>query len=206
MIEEEDTTHPLTDEQITERLQGGGNRSDPPHRREIPRRHEDSVHASAAGSQLERTIGAKKPRAAPPIETPVAKAKAREVEKPRSRLPSSQKKANQEGFSSKSPAMASKPMTLDEAMLEMIERARITWSTATLQTDRVCTLMRRSDGHYRSDRKLVAKIADSDDSETIAPPSELVIITGFSGSGKGTVLKAFEDLGYYSPWTIFPST
>lgn len=30
------------------------------------------------------------------------------------------------------------------------------------------------------------------------PPTELVIITGLSGSGKGTVLKAFEDLGYYS--------
>ena len=28
--------------------------------------------------------------------------------------------------------------------------------------------------------------------------AELVIITGLSGSGKGTVLKAFEDLGYYS--------
>jgi len=28
--------------------------------------------------------------------------------------------------------------------------------------------------------------------------SELVIITGLSGSGKGTVLKAFEDLGYYA--------
>ena len=27
---------------------------------------------------------------------------------------------------------------------------------------------------------------------------ELVIITGLSGSGKGTVLKAFEDLGYYA--------
>jgi RNase adapter protein RapZ len=33
---------------------------------------------------------------------------------------------------------------------------------------------------------------------TPAPPTELVIITGMSGSGKGTVLKAFEDLGYYS--------
>ena len=31
-----------------------------------------------------------------------------------------------------------------------------------------------------------------------ANPTELVIITGLSGSGKGTVLKAFEDLGYYS--------
>src|SRR5579862_9715590 len=29
-------------------------------------------------------------------------------------------------------------------------------------------------------------------------PRELVIITGISGSGKGTVLKALEDLGYYS--------
>jgi UPF0042 nucleotide-binding protein len=31
-----------------------------------------------------------------------------------------------------------------------------------------------------------------------ATQTELVIITGVSGSGKGTVLKAFEDLGYYS--------
>jgi UPF0042 nucleotide-binding protein len=30
------------------------------------------------------------------------------------------------------------------------------------------------------------------------PQHELVIITGLSGSGKGTVLKSFEDLGYYS--------
>lgn len=29
-------------------------------------------------------------------------------------------------------------------------------------------------------------------------PFELVIITGLSGSGKGTVLKALEDLGYYA--------
>src|SRR5579863_930782 len=28
--------------------------------------------------------------------------------------------------------------------------------------------------------------------------AELVIITGLSGSGKGSVLKVFEDLGYYS--------
>src|ERR1700730_7530662 len=31
-----------------------------------------------------------------------------------------------------------------------------------------------------------------------AAKTELVIITGLSGSGKGTVLKALEDLGYYS--------
>src|SRR5258708_11389191 len=29
------------------------------------------------------------------------------------------------------------------------------------------------------------------------PAGELVIITGMSGSGKASVLKAFEDLGYY---------
>ncbi len=38
--------------------------------------------------------------------------------------------------------------------------------------------------------------------------SELVIITGLSGSGKGTVLKALEDLGYYAvdnlPLELFP--
>ena len=28
--------------------------------------------------------------------------------------------------------------------------------------------------------------------------TELVIITGLSGSGKGTVLKCLEDLGYYA--------
>jgi len=32
----------------------------------------------------------------------------------------------------------------------------------------------------------------------LRPRSELVIITGLSGSGKGTVLKCLEDLGYYS--------
>src|SRR5881397_4325909 len=29
------------------------------------------------------------------------------------------------------------------------------------------------------------------------PAGEVVIITGMSGSGKASVLKAFEDLGYY---------
>jgi RNase adapter protein RapZ len=33
---------------------------------------------------------------------------------------------------------------------------------------------------------------------TTPAPTELVIITGLSGSGKGTVLKALEDIGYYS--------
>lgn len=31
-----------------------------------------------------------------------------------------------------------------------------------------------------------------------SPQPELVVVTGLSGSGKGTVLKVFEDLGYYS--------
>jgi RNase adapter protein RapZ len=33
---------------------------------------------------------------------------------------------------------------------------------------------------------------------TVPVRTELVIITGLSGSGKGTVLKALEDIGYYS--------
>jgi UPF0042 nucleotide-binding protein len=34
--------------------------------------------------------------------------------------------------------------------------------------------------------------------KSASPSAELVIITGLSGSGKGSVLKVFEDLGYYS--------
>src|SRR5260221_12358178 len=35
------------------------------------------------------------------------------------------------------------------------------------------------------------------DLAAMRPPGELVIITGMSGSGKASLLKAFEDLGYY---------
>src|SRR5438105_8144792 len=52
-------------------------------------------------------------------------------------------------------------------------------------------------------RRITKKISDS--SRKLAhkrlpsrrPPGGLVIITGMSGSGKASVLKAFEDLGYY---------
>ena len=41
------------------------------------------------------------------------------------------------------------------------------------------------------------------------PQPELVIITGLSGSGKGTVLKCLEDLGYYAvdnlPMDLMPT-
>ncbi len=37
-----------------------------------------------------------------------------------------------------------------------------------------------------------------EDSGAARPPLELVVITGLSGSGKGTVLRVFEDLGYYA--------
>src|SRR5256885_13407699 len=43
-------------------------------------------------------------------------------------------------------------------------------------------------------RKLAHKKAVPHDGR---PAGELVIITGMSGSGKASVLKAFEDLGYY---------
>ncbi len=41
------------------------------------------------------------------------------------------------------------------------------------------------------------KIAHKDLPHDARPAGELVIITGMSGSGKASVLKAFEDLGYY---------
>ena len=43
----------------------------------------------------------------------------------------------------------------------------------------------------------------------VRPGTELVVITGMSGSGKGSVLKVFEDLGYYCvdnlPVELIPS-
>jgi UPF0042 nucleotide-binding protein len=44
-------------------------------------------------------------------------------------------------------------------------------------------------GVRKAARKAVSRVGRS--------PGELVIITGMSGSGKASVLKAFEDLGYY---------
>jgi UPF0042 nucleotide-binding protein len=41
------------------------------------------------------------------------------------------------------------------------------------------------------------KLAHKDSPHDGRPAGELVIITGMSGSGKASVLKAFEDLGYY---------
>jgi UPF0042 nucleotide-binding protein len=53
----------------------------------------------------------------------------------------------------------------------------------------------------RAAKKLTAaarKLAHKDPPPAAGPPpGELVIITGMSGSGKASVLKAFEDLGYY---------
>ncbi|HEY3929239.1 MAG TPA: RNase adapter RapZ [Candidatus Koribacter sp.] len=46
-------------------------------------------------------------------------------------------------------------------------------------------------------RLLKKKVAHAGDASAKNRPSDLVIITGMSGSGKASVLKAFEDLGYY---------
>src|SRR6476661_10074454 len=53
-------------------------------------------------------------------------------------------------------------------------------------------------------RKITSKISDAArkvahkaSPQNSRPLGELVIITGMSGSGKASVLKAFEDLGYY---------
>src|SRR6202041_28800 len=42
------------------------------------------------------------------------------------------------------------------------------------------------------------RAAKSGDAVVPAVASELVILTGLSGSGKASALKAFEDLGYYA--------
>jgi UPF0042 nucleotide-binding protein len=47
-------------------------------------------------------------------------------------------------------------------------------------------------------RKVPERRPANRDTKRAAPSAELVIITGLSGSGKGSVLKVFEDLGYYS--------
>src|SRR6185312_5497152 len=52
--------------------------------------------------------------------------------------------------------------------------------------------VRRADPKKIPRRRLAARAA-----KIKRGPTELVIITGMSGSGKGSVLKAFEDLGYY---------
>jgi RNase adapter protein RapZ len=52
---------------------------------------------------------------------------------------------------------------------------------------------RKSSAHIRSAAKHAGKKSPRDGQHS----PELVLITGMSGSGKASVLKAFEDLGYY---------
>jgi UPF0042 nucleotide-binding protein len=47
-------------------------------------------------------------------------------------------------------------------------------------------------------RKVPDRRSANRETKRAAPAAELAIITGLSGSGKGSVLKVFEDLGYYS--------
>ncbi len=49
---------------------------------------------------------------------------------------------------------------------------------------------------FNKSRRLAARTIRGHRSES-RPTAELVIITGMSGSGKASALKAFEDLGYY---------
>lgn len=50
----------------------------------------------------------------------------------------------------------------------------------------------------RKSAELNSGPAQPSSAEPVRSSPEIVIITGLSGSGKGTVLKAFEDLDYYS--------
>ena len=51
-------------------------------------------------------------------------------------------------------------------------------------------------------RRAVRRKADAHDADVEGPAGgahgELVILTGMSGAGKASALKAFEDMGYYS--------
>jgi len=52
-------------------------------------------------------------------------------------------------------------------------------------------------GHSASQQNHAGKKAAKSPAPSLRHAPELVIITGMSGSGKASVLKAFEDLGYY---------
>ena len=51
--------------------------------------------------------------------------------------------------------------------------------------------------HFMKRRRLPGGAKTKRRTDRSRRPAELVIITGMSGSGKASVLKAFEDLGYY---------
>ena len=73
---------------------------------------------------------------------------APEVETEKAAPAEAEPEAAPEGRSTgSSPHQKRKPMTLEEAVLEM-DIAAITWSTATPQTDQVSVLVRRRDGHF----------------------------------------------------------
>ena len=67
---------------------------------------------------------------------------------------------------------------------------------------RLCPANIAADGPPKREKKVRTKTRRKRP-DTVPPlaangrPGELVIITGMSGSGKASVLKAFEDLGYY---------
>jgi UPF0042 nucleotide-binding protein len=67
----------------------------------------------------------------------------------------------------------------------------------------------RPRGAARTDAQTAQPGSERAGSNSDLKQSELVIITGLSGSGKGTVLKALEDLGYYAvdnlPITLIPT-
>src|SRR5579884_1159369 len=56
----------------------------------------------------------------------------------------------------------------------------------------------RPRGAARTDAQTAQPGSERAGSNSDLKQSELVIITGLSGSGKGSVLKALEDLGYYA--------
>ena len=93
-------------------------------------------------------------------------------------------------------------MTLEEALLEMEKGADyLVYRDAETGRDGGAGAppRRQFRSHRGLTRRGMANTTDAAKSRSAADrPAELVIITGLSGSGKGSVLKALEDLGYYS--------
>ena len=52
LIEDEDPRHPLTDDQLAAHAAGAGHSADPPHRGQVPRRHEYSLDPPAAEARV----------------------------------------------------------------------------------------------------------------------------------------------------------
>lgn len=63
--------------------------------------------------------------------------------------------------------------------------------------------------HYEADWPSMARKTKKDETDSLKAVPDIVIITGFSGSGMSSAMKAFQDLGYFCvdnlPITLLPT-